>query len=304
MRSSLRQGWGWLLTRLSTRRVAKLADAAGGLLLAAAGVGSFGLFLGMGGLGPIERAFIYFPQREVRATPADLGLAFEGVSFVTADDVRLHGWFVPGTSSVSLLWFHGNAGNIGHRVPNLQALHRELGVSVFLFDYRGYGQSGGSPTEEGTYRDAEAALAVLRARKEVDLTRIVYYGRSLGAAVAIDLATRQKPYGLIVEGAFTSIPDMARHAYPFLPVWPFLQTRYDSFTKMGQVEAPVLVLHAEKDEVIPLSMGRRVYEAAKGTKAFHAISGAGHNDTVAVGGEGYFAILREFLASLGGPRAE
>ncbi len=176
----------------------------------------------------IERRFIYFPDRDLMADPADVGLAFEEVLFAARDGVQLHGWFVPGDSEVTWLWFHGNAGNISHRLDNLRRLRDELGVGVFLFDYRGYGRSRGTPSEEGTYLDAEAALAYLRSRDGVDVDRIVYFGRSVGAAVAVELATRHPAYAVILESPFESIQDMARRTYPFLPVGRFLRTRYDS----------------------------------------------------------------------------
>ena len=250
--------------------------------------------------GVIERYFIYFPAKKLLGDPAYQGLAFEEVSFATSDDVRLHGWFVPGQNEVTWLWFHGNAGNISHRLENLKLVHDELGVSVFLFDYRGYGHSQGRPSERGTYRDAEAALAYLRSRRDIREERIVYFGRSLGAAVAVGLATRHSPYALILESPFPSIPDMARRAYPFLPIRPLLRTRYDSLAKIGQVEVPVMVLHGDRDSTVPIEAGRKLFEAAGEPKEFYAIRGAEHNDTYVVGGQGYFSALRRFLERLEG----
>lgn len=264
-------------------------------VLGAIAVGGLGLVLG---LDVIERTFIYFPIRQISRTPADLGLAFEDVFFTSGDGVQLHGWFVPGSGRVTWLWFHGNAGNISHRVPDIRAFHQELGVSVFIFDYRGYGRSGGAPSEDGIYRDAEAALDTLLARGDVDPDTLVYFGRSLGAAVAIELATRHPPRGLVVEGAFSSVPDMARHAYPFLPIWPLLRTQYDSLRKIASIERPLLVIHAERDEVVPLEMGKRLFEAAREPKTFFLVPGAHHNDTSTVGGEGYFRALETFVRSL------
>ncbi len=247
----------------------------------------------------IERRFIYFPDRDLIADPADMGLAFEEVRLAARDGVQLHGWFVPGDSEVTWLWFHGNAGNISHRLDNLRRLHDELRVAVFLFDYRGYGRSRGTPSEEGTYLDAEAALAYLRSRDDVDVDRIVYFGRSLGAAVAVELATRHPPYAVILESPFPSIQDMARRTYPFLPVGRFLRTRYDSMAKVGRLAAPLLVLHGDRDDVVPLEAGRKLFDGAKEPKVFYAIRGAGHNDTYVVGGREYFRVLREFVADPG-----
>ncbi|MBI4212849.1 MAG: alpha/beta hydrolase [Chloroflexi bacterium] len=248
----------------------------------------------------IERSFIYFPARDLITTPADAGLRFEDVFFTAADGVPLHGWFVPGTGSVTWFWFHGNGGNISHRVPDIHTFHDKLGVNIFIFDYRGYGRSGGTPSEEGLYRDAEAALEVLRNRRDVDMGALLYFGRSLGAAVAIELATHHPPSGLVVEGAFGSVPAMARHAYPFLPVGPLLRTRYDSLRKIQTLEVPLLVIHAERDEVVPLEMGRRLFEAAREPKRFFLVTGAHHNDTATVGGDHYLSALEDFVRGLSG----
>jgi len=248
--------------------------------------------------GVIEHSFIYFPSRQLAADPAYVGLAFEDVRFAAGDGVQLHGWFVPGEGDITWLWFHGNAGNIGDRVDNLGLLHDELAVGVFLFDYRGYGRSGGKPSEQGTYRDGEAALAYLRSREDVDRDRIVYFGRSLGAGVAVELATRYPPLALILESPVPSIAELARYHYPFLPVRALLRTKYDSLAKIAEVEAPLLVLHGDRDDVVPIEGGRKLFEAADQPKEFYTISGAGHNDTYLVGGEEYFGVLRRFLEDI------
>ena len=171
----------------------------------------------------IDRHFIYFPVRELFADPAAIGLAHEEVNFVAGDGVSLHGWFVPGRSDVTLLWCHGNGGNISHRLENLLLVHNELGLNVFLFDYRGYGRSDGKPSEQGTYLDAEAALSFLDSRKDILPDRIIYFGSSLGGGVAVELAMLRSPYGLILESTFPSIRYMARLAFPVLPLYLFLQ---------------------------------------------------------------------------------
>ena len=243
----------------------------------------------------LEGAFLYFPSSHVAMTPRDVGLPFEEVTFTTEDNVDLHGWFVPASSPMTLVWFHGNAGNIGHRVENLKLLHEQLGISIFLFDYRGYGKSQGSPSEEGLYRDADAALRYVMARPDVQLERLVYFGRSLGAAVAVDLATKHAPCGLILEGPFPSVPFMARHAYPFIPVWPFLHSQFNAETKLRNVSSPLLVLYAERDGIVPLEGARRVLEAAAGPKTFHIVPGADHNNTFLVGGKEYYEVLKRFM---------
>jgi hypothetical protein len=248
--------------------------------------------------GVIERSFIYFPERELIGDPSGFGLPFDDVSFTAEDGVKLHGWFVPGETDVTWIWFHGNAGNISHRLENLRLLHDELGVGVFLFDYRGYGRSNGTPSEQGTYRDAEAALAYVLSRPEVDAERIVYFGRSLGAGVAVELATRRPPFALILESPVPSIAELARRHYPFLPIGGLLRTKYDSLSKIADVRAPLLVLHGDRDDVVPFESGRKLFEAAGEPKRFYTIRGAGHNDTYVVGGREYFRALREFVEGL------
>ena len=248
--------------------------------------------------GMIESYFIYFPERDVQADPSQFGLTYEDISFVASDGVELHGWFVPGRSSLTLLWFHGNAGNISHRLNNLRLLHNELEVNVFIFDYRGYGRSQGEPSEQGTYLDAEAALDYLGSRKDVSLEHLVYFGRSLGAAVAVEMGIRYPPYALILESAYTSVPNMARRVYPFFPIWPFLQTQYNSLAKISKVNAPVLILHGNEDDIVPIEEGEQLFDAAKDPKQFYIIHGAEHNNTYQVGGQAYLDNLRLFLDRL------
>ena len=245
---------------------------------------------------PMEEKFIFFPDTAVDVTPKDAGLAFEDVFFTTSDGVRLNGWFMPYAGSrITLLWFHGNAGNISHRLENIKLLHNKVQINVFIFDYRGYGRSEGRVSEEGTYRDGEAALRYLRNRKDVDPKGLVFFGRSLGAAVAADLATREECSALILETPFASIREMARAVFPFLPLGPLLRTRYDAVEKIRKVKVPVLVLHGDRDEVIPFEQGKKVFDAAPSPKEFYTIRGAHHNDTYIVGGDAYFAVLKDFI---------
>ncbi|MBI3457738.1 MAG: alpha/beta hydrolase [Candidatus Rokubacteria bacterium] len=243
----------------------------------------------------VERSLIYYPTRRLEATPADYGLAFEDVRVTAEDGVHLHGWYVPGARSVALLWSHGNAGNISHRLENLHRLHRRLGVAVLLFDYRGYGQSEGTPSEPGTYRDARAFRAWLRRREATDAKRIVYFGRSLGAAVAAALAVDDPPAALILETPFTSVRAMANATLPGAGY--LLRTRYDTLARIAEVRVPVLVLHGDADEVVPFRQGRAVFEAAREPKVFFTITGARHNDTYLVGGAAYWEAWERFLAT-------
>lgn len=246
------------------------------------------------GVPVIERSFIYYPTRGVGATPADVGLDFENVVFHTADDVRLHAWFVAGEGDRTVLWFHGNAGNISDRVEALRELHEELDASVFLVSLRGYGRSEGRPHEQGTYLDARAALKALLEREEVDPDRVVFYGQSLGAAIAVDLATEHPPAALVLEAAFTSISDMARHHYR-VPLGFLVRTRYDTLSKISRVRAPLLLLHGTEDQVVPFEMSERIYAAASEPKRLHPVPGAGHNDVSLIDAAGYYDALRAFL---------
>ena len=247
----------------------------------------------------IEKRFIFFPERELVGSPAELGLRYEEVHFPAGDGVRLHGWFVPGDRDITWIWFHGNAGNISHRLENLALLNQRLGVNILLFDYRGYGRSEGDISEKGTYLDAKGALEYLHTRGDVDPHRIVYYGRSLGSAVAVWLAAEHAPLGTILESPFSSVRDMAKAAYPGLPLHLLVRTRYDSLSLMPSVSSPVLILHGDRDDIVPISQARKLYEAAREPKSFYTISGAAHNDTYITGGEPYFDALKVFLDSLG-----
>ncbi len=249
----------------------------------------------------IERHFIYFPERRLAATPADVGLEFEDLNFRAADGTRLHGWLVPGGGEIALLWFHGNAGNIGDRVELLGELHRELGLAIFILGYRGYGESKGKPSEAGLYLDAEAALGALTERLGVPAEQVALLGQSLGTAVAVELANRHRPAGVILESPFTSVRDMARRHYPWLPVWSLLRTRFDSLSKIANVRAPVLIIHGEDDMIVPVEMGERVFAAAREPKRLLTIPGAGHNDAHVIGRSEYFAAIRAFVAELEAP---
>ncbi len=253
------------------------------------------VLLGWGCRETIERTLIYFPSRELIGSPAMLGLSYRDVWFYAEDGVRLHAWYVPGRLPTTLLWCHGNAGNISDRLDNIAEIHRRLGLGVFIFDYRGYGQSDGRPTEAGLYRDARAARDVLL-REGVTAERIVYFGRSLGAAVALDLAVAAPPPVVIIETPFLSVHAMANRTLPGSGL--LFKTRYDSLKKIGQVRSRLLILHGDADEVVPYEHGRRLFEAAPQPKAFYTIHGAHHNDTYIVGGDDYWAAWIRILAPL------
>jgi pimeloyl-ACP methyl ester carboxylesterase len=250
-----------------------------------------------------ERRLVYFPARGLDLQPGDLGLAHEESFLAAEDGVRIHAWFLPAPGARRLILVcHGNAGNMSHRLHRAREMQRRLGASVLLFDYRGYGRSEGSPDERGTYRDARAAHRYATETKGIPPETVVLFGESLGAAVATQLALEKPAGALVLESPFTSIPDMARVAYPFLPpVGPFVRTRYDTLAKAPRLSLPLLVLHGERDGVVPIAQGRRVFEAAGGPKRFVAIPGAGHNDTYLAGGQSYWDALAAFFDSVGWP---
>jgi len=240
--------------------------------------------------------FIYYPEPHWMFTPTDLDLDAEDVFLAPDPEVELHAWFFPHPEPLaSLLFCHGNAGNVSHRLENVAYL-LQTGFQVLLFDYRGYGRSSGQPSEPGLYRDAVAAWAHLVERAETAGAPRIVFGRSLGGAVAVDLATRVAADGLVIESAFPSIHTLARLVFP-VPL-PALPVKYDSLSKIVRLKMPLLVIHGEEDELIPVAEGRALFEAAPEPKAWYPIPRAGHNDTYLVGGEAYFRRLADFAAGL------
>src|SRR5688572_903412 len=215
-----------------------------------------------------QRHLVYFPTQAVAPAGAVLP-GGEEVTFVTADGLRLAGWFMPAAGGtgrpLTVLMCNGNGGNRSFRAPLATALAR-AGLSVFLFDYRGYGGNPGNPSEVGLLADARAARAYLVARDDVDPDRLVYLGESLGAAVAVALAVEQPPAALILRSPFSSLVDMARLHYPWLPVDLLLWDRYPSVEQIDRVAAPLLVVAGEQDRVVPAAQSRRLYERAAAPK--------------------------------------
>jgi hypothetical protein len=244
-----------------------------------------------------QESQVYFPElpsRRVEATPASVGLEFETVGLATEDGESLAGWFVPAPDPRgTVLYFHGNGGNIGHRVEIIRDFH-ELGFNVLIFDYRGYGESSGSPGEEGTYRDAMAAWRFLTETRRMPPQSIVFFGESLGGAVAAWLAERQLPGALVLYATFTSVPDMARKLYPILPVSILVRMGYDTRATLARVSCPVLIMHSSEDEIVPYAHGETLYATAPGEKALVTLRG-GHNDALFVSRERYRGAVREFL---------
>jgi fermentation-respiration switch protein FrsA (DUF1100 family) len=223
----------------------------------------------------LEDGLLYHPDRELPVGPH---LPFEDVSLVADDGVRLHGWHVRAPSPRALVVVcHGNAGNIAHRVA-IAELFARAGLDTLLFDYRGFGRSEGRPSEEGLYRDGEAA----RLWAEGQGLPVVLYGESLGGAVAIELAVRRPPALLVAQSTFTSLPDMADRILPFGRL--LVRQRFASLEKIRRLHAPLLVVHGDRDELIPYRMGKALFEAAPGPRELLAVAGAHHNDVFALAG--------------------
>jgi len=237
---------------------------------------------------------LYYPTSRIEGTPMDIGLAFDDVSFRTQDGVKLNAWYVPaGNERGFLLFCHGNAGNISHRLDTISIFHR-LGLSVLIFDYRGYGRSEGKPDEQGTYLDAEAAWNYLVSERQVSADKIVYFGRSLGSAIAAEAALRHAGATLIIESGFTSVPAYGQRLFPFLPVRLLARYKYATIDKVAKISIPKLFIHSPHDEVIPFDHGKALFEKAAVPKEFLQIKGS-HNEGFLLSGELYVDGIDRFL---------
>jgi fermentation-respiration switch protein FrsA (DUF1100 family) len=254
----------------------------------------------------LERSLLFRPTFAVVHPTSAFGPGAEEVRF--GDDDRLHGIFVPGPRRApdalppTLIFFHGNGGNLSHRGPLIARMRADLGVNVFIFDYQGYGQSRGRPSEQATAADARAALSYLHSRPDVDPARIVYYGESLGGAVAISLAAESPPAGMVIQSSFTSIADMTRRLYPALGfLLPFASMRYDSLRTISNLSVPLLFVHGGADTLVPPEHGQRLFDAANEPKRLLVVPSANHNDIFIHGGAGLWHELRAFLSTLHAP---
>ena len=239
----------------------------------------------------------FYPFSEVVETPKNWGLSYQDIELITQDNVRLHAWFIPHPEAThTLLFLHGNAGNISHRGESVEIFHR-LGLNVLIFDYRGYGNSEGTPDEPGLYRDAEAAWAYLTQQRKIKPEEIIIFGRSLGGAVAVKLASQNTPAALILESTFSSARDMAREIFPILSRVVWMRYRFDSVSSVMQVKSPILFLHSPHDEIIPYRLGKKLFDAAPQPKQFVNLRG-GHNGGFMMSMPEYERELRKFVKGI------
>lgn len=244
-----------------------------------------------------QSRLVYFPEKTISQTPRSYHLPYEDVQLVTRDAVKLHGWYIPSQSAVhTVLFCHGNAGNISHRLESIR-IFNALGLNVFIFDYRGFGQSEGSIGEQGSYLDTQAAWDYLTGQKNTRADQIILFGRSLGGALAAQLASHKAAAAVIIESGFISIPVLGQQLYPFLPVKYLSRINYPTIEYLSKNTIPKLIIHSRDDELIPFAHGMSIYEHVPGPKTFLELKGS-HNDGFLVSGPVYLNGLRKFIASL------
>lgn len=245
-----------------------------------------------------QSGYVYYPDREVGLTPSYFNIPYEDVALKTGDGETIAGWFIPvdrntNEPAPTVLFCHGNGGDIGDWLDSVKTFY-DMGLNALIFDYRGYGDSSGKPTEEGTYQDALAAWLYLTGRKGIPEKKIIVFGRSLGGSVATWLAEKVSPGALVIASTFTSAPDMAAKMFPFLPARLLCRFRYDSLSRIGNVRCPVLIAHSKDDEMIPYEHGRRLFEKANEPKQFVEMTG-GHNSGGLDADPSYQEILKTFI---------
>jgi uncharacterized protein len=246
----------------------------------------------------LERLFVYYPSRQIREDPGTIGLSYQDISLITEDGVRLHGWFIPCEGARrTVLIFHGNAGNIGDRLFYVEIFH-QLDAHVFMVDYRGYGKSEGKPFEEGLYRDARTAYRWWAKERQPAGERLILFGESLGGAVAVNLAARVAPAGLILQSTFTSAKDMAKTSFLLRLLFPLANVRFDSANDIARIACPKLIIHGKRDDMVPYRFGESLYKQMTPPKTFYAVPEAGHNDLLWIAGEEYGRQLKTFLSGI------
>ncbi|MBI2646052.1 MAG: alpha/beta hydrolase [Deltaproteobacteria bacterium] len=238
---------------------------------------------------------MYHPKKVFSHAPEQYALKAQDVFFEAPDHLRLHGWFFESKKTQkTLLFFHGNGGNVASNLELISIFVQKVHLNVFVIDYRGFGKSEGHPSETGLYQDAEAAYEYLTQVRKMDKDNIIIFGQSLGGAIAIDLASKRPASVLIVENTFTSAVAMAKVFYPYLPVRLFIKSKFDSLEKMKSIAMPKLIIHATEDETVPFQLGKKLFEVAATPKEFYAVLGAHHGNNYATGGPSYVEKLKKF----------
>lgn len=242
-----------------------------------------------------KAGLLFYPSRHIVATPEETGLEYKSVYFITKDKVRLNGWWIPSNRERgTVLFCHGNAGNISHRLDSFK-IFNGLNLNVFIFDYRGYGKSGGAPSEEGTYQDVKSAWKYLVENKKIKPDKIIVFGRSLGGPIATWLAQKYRPGILIIESTFTSASEVAEHHYKWFPSGAVFGDTYSTDRYIKNVKCPVLVIHSREDEIIPYRLGKKLFNLANGPKAFVTIHGS-HNSGFIISLNKYQSALDSFIS--------
>ncbi len=245
-----------------------------------------------------EERFIYFPTKYPDGRYGE-AVNFQNLTdcwIKTEDNLTIHGWYASSENAIAtIIMSHGNAGNISHRIDIMRLLVR-YGFNVMMYDYRGYGRSEGEPNEEGIYSDGKAVFDYVKKMRMNN--KIILWGTSLGGAVAVDVASNRQAAGLILESAFTSARDMARIHYPYIPVSNFLTSKLNSINKISKINIPTLIIHGEKDKIVPIELGEKLFFAANEPKEFYVIKNADHNDTYFVGGSEYFDRIYKFVSNI------
>ena len=244
-------------------------------------------------LASIENAILFHPSKKLEGTPGKIHLKYEEASLHTADNVKLHAWWTPcGNARATMIFSHGNAGNISHRLEKLKIFH-DLGLNVFIYDYRGYGRSTGLPSEKGLYADAQAAYEYVVNVRKIPADEIIAYGESLGGPVTAHLAAHNAVKAMILDSTFTSLKDMAHARMPLLA--GLAGSHYDTLADIAKIKSPTLVLHSPNDDVIPYEQGRKLFAASTAHKQFVVLSG-GHNDGFLRSKKKYVAELNDFIS--------
>jgi hypothetical protein len=255
-----------------------------------------GILLVFGYIKYIESQSFFYPLKNIEYTPDSIKLPFKNVYIKTQDNIQINGWFIPCShAKYTILFFHGNAGNIGLRLEKIRLLH-DMNMNIFIIDYRGYGNSQGRPSEQGLYSDAKAAYDYLVNNLNIKTAEIIVYGESLGAAVAVHLACEAKVAALILEGAFSKSRDLAEKYYPLIPSFLF-SDKFNSLAKIKKVSVPKLFMHSRTDEIVPFVLAKKLYNAADNPKKFIELSGS-HNATYLDSIDIYLSSISLFIKGL------